>query len=70
LADFPALKQITVSPRELKVMLRCARGELQIYRVLRAAQFPQDCVSPSIVAEALSLARAVRDALAVEREAG
>ena len=70
LADFPELKQLTISPQELKVTLRCARGERQMYRVLRAAQFPPDCVSPHLVAESLAVARATQEVLAAEQEAG
>jgi hypothetical protein len=70
LSSYPSVKQISVVDGELRLTVRCARGELQIYRVMRAAKFPPDCVSPSIVAETLSLARAARDVLTAEREAG
>lgn len=70
LIEFPRLKQLTISPHELKATLFCAQGERQVYRVLRAAQFPADCVSPAVVSEALRAVRATEDVLAAEREVG
>jgi hypothetical protein len=70
LGAYPSLKQLSVLPGELKVTVRCARGERTYYRVLRAAQFPAECVTGEIVDEALSVARAARDVLETEREAG
>jgi hypothetical protein len=63
LTKYPSLKRVTMRDGELRATLRCARGERQIYRVLRAARFPADCVSAALVTEALSVARDVRDAL-------
>jgi hypothetical protein len=70
LEDFPAVKQITITRSELKVTLYCARGERQMYRVLRAAKFPPDCVSASLVEESMAVVRTLQDVLDAEREAG
>jgi hypothetical protein len=67
---YPSLKQLSVLPGELKVTLRIARGERTIYRVARAAKFDPDCVTTEIVAEAVAVARAARDVLMNEEEAG
>ncbi len=69
LRSYAALKQLAVIHGELRLTLRCARGERTIYRVFRAAKFPSESVTPSLVKETLSLARAAREVLTVEQEA-
>ena len=58
------LKMITISETETKVIMRCARAEVPLYRVLRAANFPEDAVKPELVFETV---RVLRD---IERKLG
>ena len=58
------LKMITISETETKVIMRCARAEVPLYRVLRAANFPDDAVKPELVSETV---RVLRD---IERKLG
>lgn len=69
-STYPSLKQLAVLPGEVKITLRCARAERSTYRVLRAAKFDPDCVTPAIVAETLAAARRARDVLTIQEEAG
>jgi hypothetical protein len=55
---------ITITETETKVIMRCARAEVPLYRVLRAANFPEDAVKPELVSETL---RVLRD---IERKLG
>jgi hypothetical protein len=63
LSDYPSLKQLSLSEKEAKVTLRCAKGERLTYRVLRSATFPPDAVTPALVSQALTLVRSVRKTL-------
>ena len=59
--DFTAyadLKMITLSETETKVIMRCAKAEVPLYRVLRTADFAEDSVKPELVVETV---RAVRE---------
>jgi hypothetical protein len=60
---YPSLKQLVVTGDEVKVTLRCARGDRAIYRVLRSGSFPADAVTPAIVAETLTVLRDVERTL-------
>lgn len=60
---YPALKQICLTDNEVKVTMRCARGDRNIYRVLRSATFPGDAVSTEFVAETINALRAVEAAV-------
>jgi hypothetical protein len=62
-ADFPSIKRILVQENELRVTLRCDRGDAPAYRVLRRAKFPSAAASDALVAETVKLLRAVEHAL-------
>jgi hypothetical protein len=51
------LKLLVFTETELKVVMRCARGDLSQYRVLRSATFPEDSVKPALVDETVRLLR-------------
>jgi hypothetical protein len=57
LGAYPHLKLLAFDTGGLKVVMRCARGDLTQYRVMRSATFPEDAVPPSLVNETLSLVR-------------
>lgn len=63
LAAFPSLKLIELTERELKVTMRCARGDRTTYRVLRSAKFAPDAVTPQLIDETLTLLRTVEETL-------
>ena len=69
LTAYPSLKRLMVSENELKVTMRCARGDRLAYRVLRSAQFPPNAVSPELVAETLALLNDVEDTVNAEAAA-
>jgi hypothetical protein len=54
---YPHLKMLAFSETGLKVVMRCARGDLTQYRVLRSATFPEDSVKPELVDETVRLLR-------------
>ena len=62
------LKMVSLSEKETKVIMRCARGDLQIYRVLRSASFPEDSVKPELVNETVQVLRDIERLLEREEE--
>jgi hypothetical protein len=60
---YPSLKQLVVTGDEVKVTLRCARGDRGVYRALRSGSFPADAVTPAIVAETLTVLRDIEKTL-------
>jgi hypothetical protein len=52
---YPRLKLLVLNEKGVKVIMRCARGDLQLYRVLRSASFPEDSIGPDMVGETLGL---------------
>jgi hypothetical protein len=50
------------------VIMRCARGDLQLYRVLRSASFPEDSVKPELVEETVRVLRDIDRMLESEVE--
>jgi hypothetical protein len=62
------LKMVSLSETETKVIMRCARGDLQLYRVLRSASFPEDSVKPELVEETVRVLRDIDRMLESEEE--
>jgi hypothetical protein len=68
LTAYHDLKMLTLSERETKVVMRCARADVPYYRVLRSAEFPQDSVKPDMVNETARVLRDVECTLDAEKE--
>jgi hypothetical protein len=63
IAAYHDLKLLVFSESGLKVVMRCARGDVPLYRVLRAASFPEDSVKPDLVDQTVRLLRDLEHAL-------
>lgn len=57
IAAYHDLKLLAFSETGLKVVMRCARGDVPEYRVFRSASFPEDSVKPALVDETVRLLR-------------
>jgi hypothetical protein len=68
LTAYKDLKMITLSESETKVIMRCARGDISRYRVLRSADFPEDSVKPELVMETVRVARDIERTLQATEE--
>jgi hypothetical protein len=65
---YPDFKMLTLSETETKVIMRCARGDVPIYRVMRSADFPGDSVKPELVQETLRVLRDIEHTLEAGEE--
>ena len=68
LEAYHGLKMLTLSETETKVIMRCARGEVPVYRVLRSADFAADSVKPELVQETVRVLRDIERTLAAGEE--
>lgn len=68
LSAYKDLKMITLSESETKVIMRCARGDVSRYRVLRSADFAEDSVTAELVTETVRVVRDVERTLRAAEE--
>ena len=68
LTAYDGLKMFTLSEKETKVIMRCARADVSTYRVLRSADFPEDSVKPELVFETVRVLRDIERTLDVGEE--